>query len=408
MSDSSSEPSSFSLSSSELLSSESGAGASANRFNPPESSTEAQNRTNRNMDVLSRLIFGGYAADFAALSASGEQFYTELEYVAKLSSEELRDFSSLANDNHVLVRALQVLEQAAIKTGNERITGWCQEALTAERNRAQYAASILAPICSVLESAGAKVAVIKSLDHWPDLGSDLDLYTTGSPRTIRQVMRNKFGAEEEARSWGDRLAHKWNFKVPGLPESVEIHVRNLGQTGEQTILAQRVVARRLKKSIHGLTFYVPAPEERVLISTLQRMYRHFYFRLCDMADFAMLLRNNAIDFVELRSAAMAGRIWPGVANFLLLVSEYAKQYGSPVRISHEVLAAAPFPEMRVQVGGNFLRIPKGPAAGLYRSQLVGAGIHGDLRAALRLSMLPPLAVSAFVAYHITGSDKGVW
>lgn len=390
------------------LSSENSTGVSANKSISSEVASKLQNRTKRNMDVLSRLVFGGYLRYFATLSASGEEFYAELEYVSKLSPEELRAFASLANDNHVLVRALQVLEQAAIKMGNERILEWCQDILAAERNRTQHAVSILAPICTVLESAGAKVAVIKSLDHWPDLGSDLDLYTTGSPRTVKQVMRKKFGAEEEPRSWGDRLAGKWNFKVPGLPESIEIHVRNLGQTGEQTISAQRVVSRRIEKTINGLTFYVPAPEERVLISTLQRMYRHFYFRLCDMADFAMLLQNNAIDFVELRTAASLGRIWPGVANFLLLVSEYAKQYGSPVRISHEVLAAAPFPEMRVHVGGEFLRIPKRPAAGLYGSQLVGAGIHGDLRAALRLTMLPPLAVSAFVAYHITGSDKGVW
>ena len=26
--------------------------------------------------------------------------------------------------------------------------------------------------------------MIKSLDHWPDLGSDLDLYTNGNPREI--------------------------------------------------------------------------------------------------------------------------------------------------------------------------------------------------------------------------------
>ena len=367
-----------------------------------------QNRLHQNVDVLSRLIFGGYSGDYSVPCISGEHFYSELEYVSKLNDDELRELASLAGDHHVVVRALQVLELAAIATGNERILQWCKSSLAPERDRTQQATLGLHKICGALESAGAKVTVIKSLDHWPDLGSDLDLYTTGSSRTVKQVMQNKFGAEQEARSWGDRLANKWNFKVPGLAESVEIHVRNLGQTGEQTISARRVVDRRVTKIVNGLTFYVPAPEERVMISTLQRMYRHFYFRLCDMADFAALLQNSAIDFVELRTVATLGRIWPGVANFLLLVSEYAKQYGSSARVSHEVLAAAPFPEMRVYLGGEFLRIPQLPAAGLYRSQLVGAGIHGDLRAALRLSMLPPLAVSALVAYHVTGSDKGVW
>jgi len=43
-------------------------------------------------------------------------------------------------------------------------------------------------------------------------------------------------------------------------------------------------------------FWVPAPEDRVILSTLQRMYRHFYLRLCDVADTAQLLENSAIDY----------------------------------------------------------------------------------------------------------------
>jgi hypothetical protein len=58
--------------------------------------------------------------------------------------------------------------------------------------------------------------------------------------------------------------------------------------------------------------------------------------------------------------------------------------------------------------GNFLRVPKLPAAGLYGSQLLCASLHRDLRAMVRLPLLPPLAVSALVAYRLTGSDKGVW
>jgi len=49
-----------------------------------------------------------------------------------------------------------------------------------------------------------------------------------------------------------------------------------------------------------------------------------------------------------------------------------------------------------------------PAAGLYGAQLLNASLHRDLRAISRLPLLPPLAVSALVAYRLTGSDKGVW
>ena len=49
-------------------------------------------------------------------------------------------------------------------------------------------------------------------------------------------MRTRFGAQIAERSWGDRLACKWNFIIPGLPEAVEIHMGRLGQTGEQVAL----------------------------------------------------------------------------------------------------------------------------------------------------------------------------
>src|SRR5260370_28070146 len=95
-------------------------------------------------------------------------------------------------------------------------------------------------------------------------------------------MRERFGAQIAARSWGDRLAKKWNFVVPGLPESVEIHMRRLGQTGEQVALARSLAARARTVKIGEYTFRVTSAEHRIMNSTLQRMYPHFYLPLCDI------------------------------------------------------------------------------------------------------------------------------
>jgi hypothetical protein len=138
------------------------------------------------------------------------------------------------------------------------------------------------------------------------------------------------------------------------------------------------------------------------------MYRHFYFRLCDIADIAALVGSGVIDYAELRRGAELGGIWPGVASFLVIVARYVEEYGGFLPLPSEVVAAACSPDLRVQYRGNFLRVPMRPAAGLYGSQLLSAGRHGDLRAISRLPLLPPLAVSALVAYRLTGSDKGVW
>jgi len=357
---------------------------------------------------LSALVIEGYRGDFSHPTDDLKHLQPELEQIASLSEENLAELMKLADMHHVPVRAFTVVQKWASEQNQRLLQDWCEAALRAERARIWKAVEWLYAIVQALELNGCPVSVIKSLDHWPDLGSDLDLYTSGSPEQVVRVMQEKVKANLEPRSWGDRLANKWNFQVPGLNELIEIHVRYLGQTGEQKLMAARVLERGVTKTVNGRSFRVPAPEERILISTLQRMYRHFYFRLCDIADIAALVGGGALDFAELRRGAELGGIWPGVASFLVIVSRYVQEYGGSLSLPSEVLAAACSPDLRVQYRGNFLRVPMRPAAGLYGSQLLSAGRHGDLRAIYRLPLLPPLAVSALVAYRLTGSDKGVW
>ncbi len=56
-----------------------------------------------------------------------------------------------------------------------------------------------------------------------------------------------------------------------------------------------------------------------------------------------------------------------------------------------------------------MRVAKMPeGAGLYVRQWARTISHRRWSAAARLSLLPPLASVAAVAYAITGSDKGIW
>jgi len=299
------------------------------------------------MEVLSRLVLRGYNGDFNAPAANLEVFYPDVEFVSGFREDEFRQFLALADNHHVTIRALAVIQKAAAECGNAKVVTRCETVLAAERARVDRAIDFLAPICRALEGAGAQTAVIKSLDHLPDLGSDLDLYTVGDEQTVLEVMTKQFHAEREPRSWGDRLANKWNFKISDIPELIEIHVQYLGQTGEHKAMARRVIERRVTRTIRDHVFRVPAPEERIIISTLQRIYRHFYFRLCDMAEVAALTRLGEINFSELRRAASAGGVWPGVATFLLLVSQFVKARGGAVDIPPEVLAEAYSSDMRV-------------------------------------------------------------
>jgi hypothetical protein len=369
--------------------------------------TAAKSRAQQFADVISNLVLQRVRVD-SRLGASPEAFHKDADFLYSLSSDERSEALNFANTHHVLVRLLLALQETAPASGKHTVPERCNERLAAENSRIEQSLGTLETICNGLESQAGKVVVIKSLDHWPDLGSDLDLYTTAHETRVMEIMRRDFNATPVERSWGDRLGNKWNFSVPGLPELVEIHVRYLGQTGEHVELARRVVERRTTQTISGHTFRVPAPEERILISTLQRMYRHFYFRLCDMADVATLLQNRAVNFTELKCAADTGGIWPGVAAFLLLVGKYVGSFGLEVELPPNIVESKAFSRVKVHLRNGFLRIPKLPAAGLYGRQLIHAGKQKDVRAMFRLPLLPPLAISALFAYRLTGSDKGVW
>jgi hypothetical protein len=361
------------------------------------------------METLSRLMIPVHCdGGQSSLPVDLAPLQHDLRYVATLSAPDLADFLALAHAHHVFVRALTLLRRAAILDNDKGMANWCGSCLMTECSRIDRAVASLHQICEALESRGCNVAVIKSFTHWPDLGSDLDLYTTGDTPSVAHVMRERFGAWPIGRSWGDRLANKWNYKVPGLDELVEIHVRFLGQTGEFAEMGRRIILRRIPKNVSGYDFSVPAAEESIILAALQRMYRHFYFRLCDFVDISSLLQSKAVDFAELMAAANAAGIWDGVATFLCVVQHYIQSYGGVLPLPNAVMASARSCRSGIRFKNGFLRVSKTTAAALYGSQVLQAGLRHDVRALLRLPLLPPLAITALLAHRLTGNDKRIW
>ena len=331
-------------------------------------------------------------------------------FVAGLSDQERTELLSLADSNHVILRALKPLYDRATGAKNLQLAAWAENSMAEERKRIANMLEHMERVCQGLEDSGCPTTVMKTLDHWPDIGNDIDLYSTADDQRIVRVMKERFNAEVEPRSWGDRLAHKWNFAIPGLKEPIEIHVRRLGQTGEHTDLAKRFVSRREQKTVDGKTFWVPAPEERIVVATLQRMYRHFYFRICDIANTAALVESGTINYGELKRVSTFAGIWPGVATYLMIVSGYVERYrGQRLELPQLVVDGARFGVEKVHVRGKFIRVPIMPqGAALYSEQVTRTALRGDVPATFRLQLLPPLAVAAAVAFKLTGSDKGVW
>jgi hypothetical protein len=366
----------------------------------------AQFASRQSMTLLSRLLLAPQGDDDSSTSALASL----KSDVKNISRAEFDDLVALANSNHVVIRGMEVFLGMMREAKDATRAEWAQTALAVEHARINTALKFLQDICTAIEDEKHDVTVIKSLDHLPDLGSDLDLYTNAYPEDISKLMKRRFNATVASRSWGDRLACKWNFEIPGLPESVEIHMRRLGQTGEQIAIASRLAERSRLVLVGGQTFRVTSVSDRLMISTLQRMYRHFYFRLCDILDSAALVESGSVDYRDLETAAANAGIWEGVATYLVIVSDYVRQYrGKGLDLPQNVRDTARFGGDEVYYAKEFLRVPIMPqSAKLYGSQLAGLLRKRELQGSARLSLLPWLATAALVGQKITGSDKGIW
>lgn len=365
--------------------------------------TQAQ--SHKSLDLLSRLLFMAgpdYIGDAGASLLAEE--------VVGLSRSEFDNLVALADTNHVLIRAINTLRGIADREGDSTRREWADHSLTKEQSRIRTALSFLSQICDSFSRHEIQVAVIKSLDHMPDLGSDLDLYTDADPDDVIRLMKGNFEAKLAPRSWGDRLARKWNFIVPGLPELVEIHMGRLGQTGEQSVVASTLLKRTRLIPVEGRQFRVPSISDRLMISTLQRMYRHFYFRLCDIVDSAELIESGSIDWNDLYTGAKAAGIWEGTSTYVAIVSDYVNKYRDvSIGVPQWVLSAARIRGNEIYFAKNFLRVPVLPqSALLYGTQLAFVLRRHEIQNSARLSLLPWLATAALVGQKITGSDKGVW
>jgi len=340
---------------------------------------------------------------------ASEQFTKAIEYIFALPSEQFEQLLKQAETQRVLRRSLEVLKDCALRQPNRHaqlLDTW----LVADDQRVRKVLNFAHGIVTAFERRSYPVAVIKTLDHWPDTGSDVDLLAAGNDNEICGIFGKEFGATRQEQSWGDRLAHKFNFQIPGLAELVEVHIGCLGQTGEQKKLAADVLSRSLRRQYDDCVLPVSSVEDRIIIATLQRMYRHYYIRLTDIVNIMTSLANQPVDFVKLKAIAEASSVWPGVATLVTIVSQHGAQYGAPiVALPDFFAAAARFNSARTYVDQKFVRVPLMPeAANLYLNQVAENGRRHDFRAMARLSLQPMLATAAFVAFRLTGNDKGVW
>lgn len=335
----------------------------------------------------------------------------ELASVSHWSQQQIVTFIQLARDHRMILRALAPVQQMAARLGCARLAELAGTIVANESERIRVSLQCLNAVCTELELAGCPVVLFKSFDHWPDFGSDLDLCIIGDERYIVDLFTHKLHARKRLRSPGDHLAHKWTFLLRGDPTEIETHINRLGHVGEHVQLAASFIDRRRLVQVNGFNVPVPAPEERIIAAALHRMYRNLYLRVCDIVNMTALIQNADLSYRQLQEIAETAGIWPGVAAYVKIVSDYVGPYLSRRLHPPETvrLAAESIGSIKLLLGGTFFRLPVfSCGAGLFLRQFMHTLQNRDLASAVRLSLLPPLASAGTLATAITGSSAHIW
>ena len=159
--------------------------------------------------------------------------------------------------NHVIMRSFGPLQQFWKRPARVTAQNGYRAPYAQESGRIDHALDLLQQICWALEAwrlSGYGHQIAGSLARPGQ--RPRSVHRRGSAKVV-ELMSAHFDATLADRSWGDRLANKWNFVVPGLPELVEVHAGRLGQTGEQTAVTRSLSSRTCATQLHGHLFRVP-------------------------------------------------------------------------------------------------------------------------------------------------------
>jgi hypothetical protein len=271
------------------------------------------------------------------------------------------------------------------------------ETLEAEKARVTRNIEFLKRIKEALEREQCDYVVMKSLDNYPDLGRDWDLFILDKKEKVLGILTQQFGGNIARPVLSERLGDKTNIIFNSLP-TVRLHHQRLGVLGEEKLFPKILMKNKRLQQVEGVNFPVPCNEDRILIAADHRINRHFCIRLCDIYNTLGFINKKNLDWDYLWKTAEVRQIKPAVEFYL----EYIKRVTAMVNSYqvNTVSGALPFKRM-------FFRFPIiSIAPKSFGLKLWGLVKALDGPAALRISLALPLLFVAGVQKMI--GKKTCW
>lgn len=265
--------------------------------------------------------------------------------------------------------------------------------------RSERVLELMRHAADACERHGIPYVFPKALPHHPDVGGDIDLLV---PRAtdVDPLIVGDLGAALQGPGLSHALSGSRVYRFPGpvggLKLDLDIHHGRVGRLGEHRELAARLVEHRRRVSVGGggAEWWVPAPEDALVLQGLDRIAGRSCFRIADVVSTINTVRAG-LDWDLVRRTADATGVLPTLACYLSYVSQIHREV-----LGHE-LALPPLHSPRAARWGRAdfrdgaFRFPAVRVGGeLYARAFRSALTQRRWAGAGRLLLLPLVAAAA--------------
>lgn len=228
-----------------------------------------------------------------------------------------KEFAKLAHKNLIMVRSYNELSRIGIKINEFEYS----ELVRLERERINKTGAFIGTLSALCRQEGMVHLFLKSLQHYPDMGHDIDLLIMDRSRKFDKILVKKFGPKSLRGNIVNLLSGKTDFILDSCPSSVEIHHGRIGHVGEHTHYPVFLMKNSHMVMLDDAHFPIPSLEDQLLIQTIQRIYCHFYVRISDLVCSIKLLQNRKLDWDYIVGTAKEINIIEGLRAYLSYVNE---------------------------------------------------------------------------------------
>jgi hypothetical protein len=222
----------------------------------------------------------------------------------------------LAERNAVLVRLADRLERGGVE-----LPPAFAAARAAARARAEGALDVITAVSAACAHHGIAFLFPTALDHYPDLGQDLDLLLVSQSEANDAVVLGALAATRQDGGLRDRLAGAMTYRLEPSGLLVDIHHGRLGIIGEETAYPATLIANCRPRTIGTRDCFVARAEDQVVLQGMRRVYGRRSFRLTDVVATVAALRVPGLDWSYVIRTARALGMLLGLSCYLSYVEQ---------------------------------------------------------------------------------------